>query len=84
MYFFYSEFKDIIFVSPEKQLSALNFYINICGIFKVQESPENDNPDSNSMQKQRVFIQLNFLHAGVSPIGNETPGGLSGPALTVS
>jgi hypothetical protein len=36
---------------------------------RVQESPKDDTPDSNSIQKQRTFIQLNFLHAGVSPLG---------------
>lgn len=40
--------------------------------------------NSNSMQKQRAFIQLDNLHAWVSPLGMETSGGIAGPAFIVS
>lgn len=36
------------------------------------------------MQKQRAFIQLDNLHAWVSPLGMETSGGIAGPAFIVS
>lgn len=51
---------------------------------RVHDSPNNDTPDSNSIQRQRAFIQQNFLHAGGLPdLGMETPSGLTVPASIV-
>jgi hypothetical protein len=37
----------------------------------VHASLKNETPDSNSMQKQKGFIRLIFLHTEVSPFPNE-------------
>jgi hypothetical protein len=49
------------------------FWYTICDVVTAYDSLKNDIPDLHRMQKQRGFIQLNFLHAGVSPFVNVTP-----------
>ena len=55
-------------ISPESCLQTS--HPAMAHIVRGQELLKNDSPDSNSMKKQRTFIQLNFLHVGVSPFGN--------------
>ena len=40
---------------------------------RVHDSPKNDTPDSNSMQKQRTFYSAEVQHAGVSHHQDEDP-----------
>ena len=53
---------------------------------RVQELLKKDTPDASSMQKQRAFLQLNFLLAGVClpRLGMETPGEIRGSSFIVS
>lgn len=40
------------------------------GTAKICDLLKNDNPNTDSMKKSRIFIQQNFLRAVVSPFRN--------------